>query len=138
MEIATSKMIMRTNVGFENGRLVFPEQNHSVDLLNIKPHKGEDSGFIFYSHTGKEICHISVRTDRRPCELTYGTVEEFRNQGYMQAAMKIVLQLFEENQVTEEISGLIYKNPTSEHILLKFGFVQSDNYQYGGSWYIRK
>lgn len=138
MEIITSKMIMRTNVQFENGRLIFPKENHCADLSSLKPRKGEDSGFIFYSHTGKEICHISIRTDRRPCELTYGTEEEFREQGYMQAAMKIVLQLFKENHVTEEISGLICGNPTSEHILEKFGFVQSDNYQYGGSWYIRK
>lgn len=138
MEVNTGKMIMRTNVQFENGHLRFPEKKHCVDLLNLEPSNGEDTGFFFYTPEGKEICHVYVRTDRKPCELSYGTVEEFRGKGYMQEALKVVLQLFEDNHINDEISGLICNNSTSQHILEKLGFVQSGNSRYGGTWFVRK
>ena len=104
----------------------------------MTPAVAEDGGFIFYSHTGQRICHIAIRTDRRVCELSYGTEREFWGKGYMQEALKTVLQLFKENHVIDEISGLICENPVSAHILEKLGFVKGEQYQGKAFWYIYK
>lgn len=139
MEKATKRMIMRTNLKFQDGHIVFPPQkNKSVSILDLLPNNPEDGGFIFYSNNNEIICHISIRTDRRVCELSYGTEDGYRRNGYMQEAMETVLQIFEENHMVDEISGLICNNPISEHILVKYGFVQGESYLHGGKWYIRK
>lgn len=125
MEKLTTRMIMRTNLKFQDGHIVFPPpENKSVTILDLHPSNLEDSGFIFYSHNNEIICHIGIRTDRRACELSYGTEDAYRGNGYMQEAMETVLQILEENHVVDEISGLICNNPISEHILVKWGFVQ--------------
>lgn len=124
MEKLTTRMIMRTNLKFQDGHIVFPPpENKSVTILDLHPSNPEDSGFIFYSHNNEIICHIGIRTDRRACELSYGTEDAYRGNGYMQEAMETVLQILEENHVVDEISGLICNNPISEHILVKWGFV---------------
>ena len=124
MECRTEKMIMRTNIKFDNGHLYIPaeEKQKEIDLLNNKSNVGEDGGFIFYDDNNNEICHIAIRTDRKSCEISYGTKEQFRKKGYMQEALCFLLRFFSKNGLNEDVYALICNNPVSEHILKKNGF----------------
>ncbi len=136
MELKTPRMIMRTNIQFKNGYLAIPSLSNEVDILNLKPSVAEDGGFIFYDDNDNEVCHIGIRTDRKPCEISYGTQIQFRGKGYMQEALTFLLQLFSENNLVEEVYALICNNPESEHILVKNGFIKEFQHEGGGDWFI--
>ena len=87
-------MIMRTNIQFKNGYLAIPSLSNEVDILCLKPSVSEDGGFIFYDDNDNEVCYIGIRTDRKPCEISYGTQIQFRGKGYMQEALTFLLQFF--------------------------------------------
>ncbi len=136
MELKTPRMLMRTNIQFVNGHLVFPSRKTPTSLLHLQPNVAEDGGFIFYDNCGNEVCHIGIRTDRKPCEISYGTQEQFRGKGYMQEALCFLLRLFSENDLVEKVYALICNNPESEHILVKNGFVKEHRNEDGGDWFI--
>ena len=136
MELKTPRLIMRTNIQFVSGRLVFPSQKSGINLLSLQPNVAEDGGFIFYDNSGNEVCHIGIRTDRKPCEISYGTQVQYRGNGYMQEALACVLQLFSENNLVEKVYALICNNPESEHILVKNGFIKEHRHDGGGDWFV--
>ncbi len=136
MELKTPRLIMRTNIQFSNGHLVFPDKKNGINILDIQPNIAEDGGFIFYDNSDNEVCHIGIRTDRKPCEISYGTQAQFRGNGYMQEALFFLLRLFSENNLVENVYALICNNPESQHILVKNGFIKDNPHQDGGDWFI--
>ena len=136
MELKTPRLIMRTNIQFVSGHLVFPPRKREINLLNLQPNVAEDEGLIFYDNSGNGVCHIGIRTDRKPCEISYGTQTPFRRNGYMQEALCFLLRLFSENGLVENVHALICNNPESEHILLKNGFVKDHHNEDGGDWFV--
>lgn len=136
MELKTPRLIMWTNIQFVSGRLVFPSQKSGINLLSLQPNVAEDGGFIFYDNSGNEVCHIGIRTDRKPCEISYGTQVQYRGHGYMQEALACVLQLFSENNLVEKVYALICNNPESEHILVKNGFIKEHRQEGSGDWFV--
>ncbi len=136
MELKTPRLTMRTNLQFNNGYIVFPPKNHTIDILGILPTKLEDSSFVFYNDNSDIVCHISIRADRKPCEFIYETQESYQRKGYMQESLAFVLNLFAENNFKENIYALINNNPKSEHILLKSGFSKDTRCELGGDWFV--
>lgn len=136
MELKTERLIMRTNIQFDRGHLVLPSKKSGIDLQNLQRNIAEDGGFIFYDDKNNLVCHIGIRTDRKPCEITYGTQVQFRRNGYMQEALSFLLRLFFENGLAENVYALICNNPVSEHILTKNGFIKEHRHEDGGDWFI--
>lgn len=136
MELKTERLIMRTNIQFDRGHLVLPPKKSEINLKNLKPSIAEDGGFIFYDDDNNLVCHIGIRTDRKPCEISYGTQVQFRGKGYMQEALSFLLKLFFENGLIENVYALICNNPESEHILTKNGFIKELRHEGGGDWFI--
>lgn len=122
--IYTDRLVMKSNVNVNNGVMEFPKNLNGLDILKIEPTVGEDGGFMFYDRCDKEkkICHIGIRDDRRPMEITYGTEENYREKKYMQEALFAFMTWIFSSTDTKTLNALIVNNKTSQHILKKYNF----------------
>ena len=93
MEIKTARMIMKTNIQILNGHLELPQKAEGINLP-LSEHNVLDGGFIFYNVSGERICHISIRQDRKPNEICFGTEQTYRGQKYMQEAISLGANIF--------------------------------------------
>lgn len=136
----TERLVMKTNLRLNNGNIIYVDKKIDLSIesmLNTKSTETEDAGFGFYlkEYPTKQICHIGTRNDRRTNEITYGTEEGYRNNGYMREALKAALEwLFQENGVSE-LYGLIYENDSSERIIIENGF-QIEGVNGKEKWYV--
>lgn len=135
----TNMLLMRTNIQIADRKMLFPEKHRNdVHLCDIKPNVVEDWSFTFSlkSKIEVEVCHIAIRIDRKPLELTFGTIEAFRNTGYMQEGLASVVSWIFRNTNETTIWALVANNPISQHILRKFGFIEDSIFTGGsGIWY---
>lgn len=120
----TERMIAKTEMSIVDGKLMGScVQLGSLDLLNLRPCTGLETSFKFFRKVDEdtEICHICITHKRNRFEVSYGTQEEFRGQGYMKEALAYLIEWIFDNTNEEEIWGLP-NGPDSEHILVASGF----------------
>lgn len=133
----TSRLIIKTNLELDNGILVFPKQ--SGNLIDLKPHKIEDGGFAVYlKETDNLVCHIGIRSDRKPFELTIGTEDGYKRKGYMSEAHSAVIKWIFDNCKTESICALVgsLTPEACRKILSRDGFSRIDEGKM--EWWIKK
>lgn len=135
----TRRLVMKSNIQFMNGKLTFPKTNGiHKGISSIRPTVAEDGGFVFYLQGSDDIkvCHIGIRTHRKPLELSFGVEEAYRKSGYMQEALTFVISWIFEKSDIETLWALVADNPISEHILIKAGFEKAGSYGCnGGIWF---
>lgn len=138
--LETKRMIVKTNARLINRKIIFPDQPSHINILDIKPSIGENTGFMFYDKSDHRqlICHIALRDDRKPNEITYGTQETYRNKGYMQEALNAFIKWIFKNTDICKLYALISNNPTSEKVLINQGFIKENQNDNRHIWYCRK
>lgn len=138
----TSRLVCKSEMNIVNG---FPESSrvedrviNILDLSNLKPATGMEFGFMFYEKlTGAEVCHIHFEGKRREYEVSYGTNDEFRGNGYMKEALAFFIAWIFKNTEVDTLVALINNNASSRHILEITGFTFEGKDEYG-DWFIIK
>ena len=105
----TDRLICKSDLCLENGKLVEAEKDNTIDILNINPTTGEEGGFVFYYKelSAVLVCHVGITFVRRRFEVTYGVDNEsFRNQGYMTEALKLLCEWLFDNTDQDVIWAL--------------------------------
>lgn len=122
-QIETKRLIGKSNIMLENGKIIYNRNCHSISLDNLKPSTGTENGFVFYLKENPKIkvCHIGITWERNRLELTYGTEKRYENQKYMQEALQSFIQWVINNTIESELWGLP-SSRTSTHIIEKQGF----------------
>lgn len=130
IQIETQRLIIRSNLCVDKGQLIPPAKQHEeISIFNLAPSKSEDAGFAVYlkSNESTQIAHFGFRSDRRDYELSYGTEELYRRQGYLYEALSNFLNWFFANINAESIYGLIGNdNIPSIKLAQKLGFQPCD------------
>ncbi len=135
----TERLICKSDLCVEKGKLVKCEKDNTINILDIKPTTGEENGFVFYSKASKTtlVCHIGIIYTRERFEVSYGVDNEsLRGQGYMTEALKSLCKWLFDN--TDE--GVIFALPNgvdkdkSIRVLEKCSFLSS-NTENGLVWY---
>ena len=135
----TERLICKSDLDVENGKLVESKKEKSIDILKLEPTTGEESGFVFYS---KEIlklpvCHIAVVSVRGRFEVSYGVDNvNYRNQGYMTEALNSLCDWLFKN-INQEIIWALPNGEFKEasiRVLRKCDFKESD-IENGLVWY---
>jgi hypothetical protein len=137
MQLETNRLIMKTNIKFVDDKLYEKKMSGIGNILEIKPISIEDHGFGFYLKENPDIqvCHFGIRTDRRLVEISYGTAEDYRNNGYMKEAVPYAIRWIFENSSVNEIYGLICENDKSEKIIRNCGF-ELESQHVKEKWYV--
>lgn len=112
-----------------------------IDLINLKPSTGREHAFCFYDKQNSNvlICHIAITDKRGRFEVSYGTEEPFRGNGYMTEALTCLCQWLYDN--TDRVA--IWALPNGPHkeesisVLQKCGFEKADK-EFGIEWYVSK
>lgn len=135
----TDRMLAKTEMQIINGMLVNGNvQSGPVDILHLRKSTGLESAFVFYEKMGNnaQICHISITHKRDRFEVSYGTEEHFRRQGYMKEALSQLVSWIFSNTCETEIWGLP-NGEESEHILQTCGFLYYAPFEKDASmkWY---
>jgi hypothetical protein len=139
MQIETERLIIKTNLTVNDGKLVIPD--HKGSILDLKPLEVEDGGFAVYlKSTGELVAHIGLRFDRKPYELTIGTEDGFKGKGYMSEAHTAVVEWLFGNTDAEMICALVgpLTPAACKKILSRDGFLQIDGTDDGQGWWERK
>jgi RimJ/RimL family protein N-acetyltransferase len=129
IEFLTKRLIAKSDMRVVDSKLVPYETDISdIDILNLLPRTGRESGFLFYDKDNKEtlICHIGITLKRSRFEVTYCTIECFRKQGYMTEALSGLVEWIFKNTDVTVIWG-IPNGEESQRILERCGFVFYEN-----------
>lgn len=138
-EISSERLIMRTEISREKVRDFWENEKNNYpkcNLLNLKEHKIEDQGFGFYlkNQPNIQVCHIGLRMDRKPYEISYGTEKDYRNDGYIREAIDCMINWLFSNSDINKIYALISNNNTSKKILEEKGFILEEENK-NQKWY---
>lgn len=129
--IETKRMIGKSELEVIDGKVNYSEKhNKSLGLLDIKPATGMEQGFVFYLWEQPKtcVCHIGITYARNRFEVSYGTEEQFRRQGYMKEALGSFVGWIFANTDELEIWGLP-NGAESEHILQTCHFANYGIYE---------
>lgn len=98
MDFYTQRMLVKSTILVKNGKIVFeredtPKSKSGKPLLDIVPNDILKNGFLFLDKNNRaEICHIGFYNEQQPYELSYGTEEKYRGNGFMSEALERVLE----------------------------------------------
>ena len=115
----TERMLAKSEMQVIDGKLLCKESVTSpISLLSLQPKTGLESCFRFYSLEDEqsEICHIAIIFSRNRFEVSYGTEEAYRNNGFMKEALCGLIDWIFKHTNEHEIWGLP-NGPISERIL---------------------
>lgn len=137
--LETKRMIAKSEMNVQNGNLTEKRSsNNAKDILNLSPTTGLESTFVFFDKNDNDskICHIGITHKRGRFEVSYGTEEQFRRQGYMKEALACLVDWIFTNTDEPEIWGLP-NGEESEHILKICHFTYYGLYEKSSSmkWY---
>ena len=111
-----------------DGVFTYPERKPFTSIWDTPPvDNGESGGFAVYLKSGEYVAHILVLFKRKPYELSVGTEEKYRNNGYMKEAHDAVINWIFKNCSTDCISALVgpISPIASRKILTRFGFKEA-------------
>lgn len=118
-------------------RILFDEMlSAPIDILNLKP--SVVYGFVFYDKKVPKnmIFHLGLENKRGRVEISYGTEEEYRNQGYATEGVREAVRWLFSNTSEPEIYGLVCKsNIPSIKTLEKCGFSNKEKCGDDAYWY---
>ena len=141
IEIKTKRLIGRSDMHIEDKHIVYRQKNNAINILNLKEATGQETGFCFYDLNSPEIeiCHVGISCTRNRFEVSYGTEEGYRHQGFMIEALNSFTHWVFEQTDKNEIWGLP-NGPESQHILEKCGFaywgpVENTN---SSKWFVKR
>lgn len=139
VKITTQRLVGLSDMEISEGKLKpINASDQAVDLFNLQPKTGRESGFLFYgidSDYNDQICHIGITWQRGKFEVSYGTEKAYQRKGYMCEALSSFLDWIKHNTLEHEVWGLPNCSE-SEHILLKSGFTYFGNLENTKSkWY---
>ena len=88
---------------------------------------------MYLKNKGELVAHIGLRFDRKPYELTIGTEDGFKGQGYMSEAHTAIVEWLFENTDSELICALVgpLTPAACKKILSRDGFKQIDGTEDG-------
>jgi len=138
LEIRTNRLIGLSDMVIDNGTLKSLEKNVPFNLLEIIETTGRESGFQFYlTDGGDKVCHIAITNQRNCFEISYGTVSEYRRQGYMREALNSFIEFVRDN-TNERVIWALPSSDISENLLLSVGFSFDSYYDGndGSKWYV--
>ena len=136
VSIRTSRMTIRPEFEMKDG---FPQLNQSndtvPDIINLPPCKR--NAFVGYlPNTATEVCHVSLECLDGKYEIHYGTEAIYQGKRYLSEALPVVISWLFTNTKIESLYARIGDNPPSKHLLIKNGFVKSEeNYPKDGTLY---
>jgi len=119
----------------------FPCQNRKIDILNLEFSNSKYSEYMIFQFYSKEdtthICHVMLINKRNKLEVSFGTDEKFRRQGYMTEALTAAIKWIFNNTIEDSIWA-IPSNKISQTVLEKCGFKYHSPVQNCPSshWYI--
>ena len=138
MKIITKRLVGFSDLVIENGHIQSKPINEQGSLLQLKSITGKEEAFCFYDKNDQDIlvCHVGITDKREKFEVTYGTVEKFRNRGYMSEALDGFVN-FVFAETNEPIIWALPNGAISQHVLekCKFKYVCEEN---GIKWFARK
>lgn len=122
----TRRLICRTEMVIDNGYPVPSKERKKlpINILKLEHKTGMEYGFMFFEKESEEnVCQIHFENKRREYEVSYGTNEKYRRNGYMKEALVFFVEWIFENTSVEKMYALINNNSTSKHILETCGFM---------------
>ncbi len=128
IEIETNRLIIESKCTVLDGVFTYPERKPFTSIWDTPPvDNGESGGFAVYLKSGEYVAHILVLFKRKPYELSVGTEEKYRNNGYMKEAHDAVINWIFKNCSTDCISALVgpISPIASRKILTRFGFKEA-------------
>ena len=142
-KIITERLIGISDLSIDNGLLkaAYPE-SYEPDIFSETsgfPELADKFKFFTKDNLTDEICHILVlwKREKKP-EVSYGTNDPYRGNGYMQEALNGFLQWVRENTDEKEIWGLPNGDhkEESQYILEKCGFKPSCKHSSDLYWFV--
>ena len=134
----TKRLICRSDLVLVDQCLTQQINTVEIDVMNITPCTGREHAFCFYDKQNSDvlICHIAITDKRGRFEVSYGTEESFRGNGYMTEALESLCKWLFINTDRDSIWALPngqYKKE-SISVLKKCGFQKADE-EFGIEWY---
>lgn len=131
IELYSKRLKICSNIELEDGRIVFRSPKDALDIYKITPTTGLENGFVAYIACNK-VCHIGFQIKSGFLEISYGTNDKFKGEGYMSEMLPIVLDWFFKETLETCIYARVNKdNKYSIKLLEKNNFNQSDKYETG-------
>lgn len=134
----TKRLICLSDLVLVDQHLDQPTKTGEIDVINIMPCTGREHAFCFYNNQNSDIliCHIAITEKRGRFEVSYGTEEPFRGNGYMTEALESLCKWIfintDRNSIWALPNGQYKKESIS--ILKKCGFQKADE-EFGIEWY---
>ena len=137
IENETNRLIIKSKCTVIDGVFTHPERKPFTTIWDIPPaDNGESGGFAIYLKSGECVGHIWIQFKRKPYELSVGTEEKYRKNGYMKEAHDAVINWIFENCSTDCIRAIVgpISPIASRKILARFGFKETK--EGGDEWWI--
>lgn len=138
IEEHTKRLICKTEMIISNGIPTLPQKAEkcAIDLLSLHAQSGMEYGFMFFDkETSEYVCQIHFENKRRDFEISYGTEEQYRKNGYMKEALIFFKDWVFSNTLVSQLYALITQNPISQHTLQVCGFEYEKHDDYG-DWFV--
>lgn len=135
IELYSTRLKICSNIELEDGRIVFRSPKDEINIYRITPTTGLENGFVAYM-TKDEVCNVGFQRKNGFLEISYGTNDAFKKNGYMSEMLPIVLDWFFKETFETCIYARVNKdNAYSIKLLEKNKFNQSDKYECDGILY---
>ncbi len=123
IRLETRRMVGISEIQVIDGKVYPKERPNYTNLLAIRPTTGKESSFVFYDKLDNTvmICHVGFTWQRERLEITCGTEEPFRRNGFMTEALVAVLNWLKDN-TCETVAWALPSSSGSEDLIVKLGF----------------
>lgn len=126
IELYSNRLKICSNIELKDGKIVFRDSKGEIDICKITPTTGLENGFVAYIDSDK-VCHVGFQIKSGFLEISYGTNDAFKKNGYMSEMLPIVLDWFFKETLETCIYARVNKgNEYSIKLLEKNNFNQSD------------
>ena len=109
IQFQTDRMIAKTEMILQSKKLMYMVRSfdETAFLKDDRPDTSMDDCFWFYdADNGNKICCIMILWKRNRFEVSYNTLEPYRNQGYMTEALKSLCKWLFDNTDQDVIFAL--------------------------------
>lgn len=135
IELYSNRLKICSNIELEDGRIVFRSPKEEIDIFRIEPTTVLENGFVAYIDSD-EVCHVGFQMKSGFLDISYGTNDAFKKNGYMSEMLPIVLDWFFKETLETCIYARVNKdNEYSIKLLEKNKFNQSNKYKCDGILY---
>lgn len=123
----TKRLKIMSNIKLCDGKIIFQPAESDINIFKITKTSGLENGFISYINDC-EICHIGFQNHHGYLEISYGTNEAYRRNGYMSEMLPIVMDWLFKETLEDCVHARVNKdNAQSERILTNNKFIKYDD-----------